>query len=227
MNPSGKPATRFVSAGDRFGWLTVTDPEPRTVVIDGKTRRRIVTCRCDCGTETTVRISSLVSGGTKSCGCRIPAVIADRSRTHGLSREPLYIIHQGMMRRCYSTDCKSYGRYGGRGIRVCTEWHDVQKFIAWVEVNLGPRPAGMSIDRINNDGDYEPGNVRWATAKEQAANRSKRTKLAPRLRRTWHPVVPCLLAAGYRAARRSRVTVAPDRRAPVRGSGTAQKGHLP
>lgn len=78
-----------------------------------------------------------------------------------------------MLRRCEDSDNKSYPRYGGRGIAVCGEWHDVAVFIAWIEANIGPRPDGMSIDRIDNDGNYEPGNVRWATRSQQQRNKSR------------------------------------------------------
>jgi hypothetical protein len=80
-----------------------------------------------------------------------------------------------MMRRCKSQEHPGYHRYGGRGISVCDEWRaSPAAFIAWVDANLGPRPSGMTLDRIDNDGNYEPGNVRWATAAQQQANRTLR-----------------------------------------------------
>ena len=75
-----------------------------------------------------------------------------------------------MMDRCTSPDNNHYHNYGARGIEVCPEWHDVAVFCAWIDENLGPCPPGMSMDRINNDGNYEPGNVRWATASQQVRN---------------------------------------------------------
>ena len=99
--------------------------------------------------------------------------VGDAARTHGLSRHPLYGTWRKMLRRCENPAVKDYPTYGGRGITVCAEWRDVTAFITWIESNLGPRPIGMSIDRIDPDGNYEPGNVRWATSGEQVANRRK------------------------------------------------------
>jgi hypothetical protein len=91
--------------------------------------------------------------------------------THGLSRHPLYGRWEAMMHRCFSPVSRAYGNYGGRGITVCDDWHDVRAYIEYLESELGPCPPGWSLDRIDNDGHYEPGNVRWATAEEQRANR--------------------------------------------------------
>lgn len=105
--------------------------------------------------------------------------------THGLSHHPIYKTWAAMMNRCYRPGTNSYEIYGGRGIEVCAEWHDVRAFIGWIEANLGSKPASsryLSIDRIDNDGDYEPGNVRrnWATPKDQAANKRPRSQSATR-----------------------------------------------
>jgi hypothetical protein len=77
------------------------------------------------------------------------------------------------MGRCYDTSAVQYKDWGGRGIKVAPEWHDIKVFVEWIEENLGPCPEGCSLDRIDNDGDYEPGNVRWATRSQQSLNRRK------------------------------------------------------
>ncbi len=87
-----------------------------------------------------------------------------------------------MLQRCEDSGCKSYPRYGGRGIAVCAEWHDVVAFIAWIEANLGQRQEGLTLDRIDNDGNYEPGNVRWATRSQQQRNRDQANLVASRTR---------------------------------------------
>lgn len=93
------------------------------------------------------------------------------------ARNPLRVTWEGMIARCERPTHKHYKHYGGRGITVCTEWHEAAVFIAWIEANLGPRPEGHSLDRIDNDSGYRPGNVRWASAVEQQRNRRDRRKV--------------------------------------------------
>jgi hypothetical protein len=131
-----------------------------------------VECRCDCGTVKIVHLKKLQDGVIKSCGCLLKEKAAQRviarNTRHGLSKSPEYSVWAAMLRRCRRPNENSFSRYGGRGISVCVRWLDFANFIA----DMGRRPSSdYSLERINNDGNYEPGNVRWATAKDQARNR--------------------------------------------------------
>jgi hypothetical protein len=152
-----------VEAGDTFSRLTVLDA----------TDRMAVRCRCLCGSECTVTASNLVSGASKSCGClrRDVNSATPKALRHGLSYHPLYHVWQQMMYRCTNPSAKDWPHYGGRGIHVHPPWHDLSTFIQEIMATLGPKPYGYTIDRINNDGNYEPGNVRWATRAEQNDNK--------------------------------------------------------
>lgn len=124
-------------------------------------------CRCECGAEIEVQGSNLRNGHStkcRSCG----------ARKHGLSREPEHNVWSGMIHRCHNPDSKDYKNYGGRGIVVCDEWRS--SFQAFIE-HIGRRPSDKhSIDRIDNDGNYEPGNVHWATRIEQNNNKRNNIK---------------------------------------------------
>lgn len=155
-------APRMDPIGQRFGRLTVIGKERVG-------RQSYWRCRCDCGNEKSIQCGNISSGATRSCGCLMRETARQTRTSHGLSDTPTYKIWQGMKKRCYDTNCKSYGTYGGRGISVCSEWLDsFENFYA----DMGKRPSGKSIERRNSDGNYDPSNCVWATRSEQNRNRS-------------------------------------------------------
>lgn len=133
-------------------------------------------CRCDCGTVRDVQTYFLTTGITRSCGCLhrdissgIYHQINKKNFKHGMAGTREYNTWAGMLARCSDPTHNRWHRYGGRGITVCDRWQDFTKFYE----DMGPRPEGCSLDRINNDGPYEKGNCRWAEPKEQGQNKSK------------------------------------------------------
>ena len=123
-------------------------------------------CMCDCGKMTTARGADLTSGRKKSCGC----LQKDHAIKHGMEGTRLYRIWHGMKDRCKNENGKNYANHGGRGISICEEWcNDFQAFYDWSMEN--GYQDGLTIDRRDNDGNYEPSNCRWTTAKVQANNR--------------------------------------------------------
>ena len=145
---------------EKFGRYTVIAEAGR------KNDMRQVLCRCDCGTERVIYYKNLKSGNSKSCGCLASEHTSARNFKHGGAKTPTWSIWVGMKQRCSEASAKNKEWYFDRGIRVCERWNDYRLFLA----DMGERPAGMQLDRVNNDGNYEPSNCRWATPKTNSRN---------------------------------------------------------
>lgn len=164
-----------VKIGQKFNRLSII----ADLGINKKDRKRYVLCLCNCGKNRNVDIYSLYDGNTQSCGClgierrSVGTIKACKKHgeSHGGKRTPEYATWIKMKERCYWKKSNRYYRYGARGIIVCDRWlNSFENFLK----DMGRKPSKVySIDRINNDGNYDPSNCRWATAVQQANNKSK------------------------------------------------------
>ena len=175
--------------GKRFGRLIVKERSGTS-----KSGVPLWRCVCDCGKETLVRGQSLRDGITKSCGCLHEEMmknfsdIGKRNIKHGKSFSRLYDIWACMKTRCYNRKHRYFSRYGGRGISVCDSWRSsFEAFYKW-SISNG-YDDGLTLDRINNDGDYEPSNCRWATKEEQAKNKENSRTFQGKSPKEWAEIV--------------------------------------
>jgi len=130
-------------------------------------------CRCNCGVETVVSSNNLRSGNTRSCGCYRKEYISKKNTIHGMRRTRTYMKWCGMIRRCTNKNTDRYERYMGRGITVCDSWRKFENFFN----DMGECPAGLTLGRINNDGNYGPDNCRWETKQQQSYNTSRTRRI--------------------------------------------------
>lgn len=152
--------------GMRFGRWTVLGPAPNHITKGGYSVS-MWDCICDCGTRKAVRGNDLRIGKSVSCGCSL--VDNPVSRKHGEAGTRLYMVYHSIKARCYNKNSDDYKHYGGRGICICDEWQDYEKFLEWAISN--GYHQGLTIERNNVNGDYCPDNCRWITQKEQTRNK--------------------------------------------------------
>ena len=156
---------RIDITGQKFGRLTVIEYSHTD-----KHGQSYWKCKCDCGNIKVIRGTFFKRGVTQSCGCLRKEISTEVHTTHGMRGHPLYDTWVSMIQRCYNPKRKCYKNYGGRGIKICDGWkNDPHAFCNWAEENGWEK--GLTLDRIDNDGNYEPENCRWIINKEQQSNK--------------------------------------------------------
>lgn len=150
--------------GKKFGRLTVLDLGRERRKCDGGVKW---VCRCKCGNHKTVSAVDLKNGRVKSCKCLTRELVTKRNRTHGMTKTRIYNTWASMLQRCNNPNNLDYEGYGARGIKVCRRWMKFENFVK----DMGERPTGKSLDRIDNSKGYSPRNCKWSDNKEQARNR--------------------------------------------------------
>lgn len=170
-----KTLDELLNGASQFGrWTVLSEGEPyQRPLVNGKPnplgRQRTARCRCVCGNERDIGIQTLKSGQSRHCGCLVSGMITEMKTIHGMSHTSEYRSWSHMKERCLNPNCADWLDYGGRGISVCSEWIDSFE-VFFAHVGEKPDPS-YSIDRIDVNGHYEPGNVRWADKWTQARNK--------------------------------------------------------
>jgi hypothetical protein len=149
-----------IESGEKYGRWTIVKEVENSVKPNGKKERQFI-CICECGNEKVIELFYLRKGESKSCGCL-------KKRVLGQTKHILYSTWFNMKQRCMNPNHKFYKNYGGRGIKVCDRW--IKSFSNFL-LDMGEKTEGMTLDRKNNDGNYEPSNCKWATRTEQSNNR--------------------------------------------------------